>query len=80
MVLVKFTKDTVIIPRETAWFEYYDEHDKLVNLTESKFFKDDYLGIRYLYENKRISFIEIEGIHLEFKDSDLNKFVIPALK
>ena len=79
MVLVMFTKDTMIIPKETAWFEHYYNTDIVEKLEYSVFYKEDFIGIRYLNEAGRINFAEIEGDHLQFSYEDLDEIVVPAL-
>jgi palmitoyl-protein thioesterase len=80
MLLIKFSTDTMIIPKETAWFQFYDSNHNVVNLEDSEFYKNDYLGIRTLNEGKRIQFVELPGQHLHFNRDDIITHMIPALK
>ena len=80
VVLIKFSEDTVIIPRETAWFEFYDNNKKVVDLKDSEFYKNDFIGVRKLYEQAKISFVQLSGNHLSFNYDDLDEFVLPALR
>lgn len=80
VLLIKFTKDTMIIPRETAHFEFYDEKGEVRNLMDSDFYKDDYIGLRKLIEEKKVQFENIEGDHLHFSYSDVDKYMIPNLE
>lgn len=80
VLLIKFTEDTMIIPRETAHFEFYDENDNVQTLSESDFYKKDYIGIRKLIEENKVKFEEIKGDHLHFSYSDIDNMMIPLLK
>jgi palmitoyl-protein thioesterase len=79
VVLIKFTKDTMIIPRETAWFEFYGNDGRVMKLEESVFYRDDLLGIRELNEQNKISFVELPGGHLRFDREQVKEHIIPAL-
>jgi len=80
MVLIKFSDDTMIIPKETAWFQFFDEQDKVQDITESKLYQEDYIGVRELHEQKKINFFELPGNHLSFDYSDIDEIMIPYLK
>jgi palmitoyl-protein thioesterase len=70
----------MILPRETAWFGYYDKDLKtLLNYNETDLYKNDYIGIRELNENGKIDFVGLPGNHLQFSDDDILKYFIPAL-
>jgi palmitoyl-protein thioesterase len=80
MVLIKFSGDSMIIPKETAWFQFNDKNGKLVDLDKSDFYINDYIGVKQLNEQKKIDFIELNGDHLAFDEDDIDKYMIPALK
>ena len=45
VMLIKGKKDTVITPRESSWFEFYDKKgEKIVPLKQSDFYINDYLS------------------------------------
>ena len=80
LVLIKFTNDTKLIPKESAWFEFYDASDNIVKLEDSEFYKNDLIGLKYLVEEKKVDFIELKGEHLEYTDEDVINYIIPVLK
>jgi palmitoyl-protein thioesterase len=81
LVLIKFSNDTMVVPKESEWFEFYGENeDKVINLQESKFYQEDFIGLRKLNEEGKVAFIEWPGDHIQFKDSDIIRDVIPNLK
>jgi len=79
VLLIKFSKDTMIIPKETAHFEFYDKNDNIVALKDSDFYNQDYLGVKKLIEENKVKFVELEGDHLRFENSDVEKYMIPML-
>jgi palmitoyl-protein thioesterase len=52
-MLVKFTEDTVVYPKESEWFQQLSENDTLPAqpLEESGFYEYDFIGLRELNEN-----------------------------
>jgi len=79
IVLIKFKKDELVSPKESAWFQKYDSNNQVEDLENSDFYKNDYLGLRYLNENKKIKFYEIDGLHMHFKKEDIDEYVIDEL-
>jgi len=80
VVLIKFSQDTIIIPRETAWFQFFDQNNNVVDLWNQPFYLEDFIGLRYLHEQNRISWVELRGNHLNFDNEDLYRYVLPALQ
>lgn len=80
MVLIKFEKDTILVPKETAWFQFYNENKELLNFRETKIYKEDLIGLKALDDNNKIVFESIDGDHLEFTEADLLEKVVPYLK
>ena len=80
LVLISFAQDGMILPKQTAWFESYNEKGEIEALKESKFYKDDFIGLRYLDEQKRVDFVELPGNHIQFTNDDVEKYMIPAFK
>jgi palmitoyl-protein thioesterase len=80
VLLIKNLNDTVITPRESSFFEFFDPEGKsIVPLFNSTFYKEDWLGLRYLNENNKLSFLELEGEHVIISFEDIEKYIIPIL-
>jgi len=63
--LIKSRSDTVIVPRESSWFMFYDSEGKnIVPLEESKFYKEDFIGLRKLNEEGKLFFAEFRDEHV----------------
>ena len=80
VVLIKFNADTMILPGETAWFSFYDNKENLVNYKDTEVYKQDLIGIKTLDEQGKINFVALQGDHLRFSFTDIDEFMLPALK
>jgi palmitoyl-protein thioesterase len=80
VLLIKFTEDTMVIPRETSHFRFYNQENKIEELETTQFYKDDFIGVRQLVEENKIQFLDLEGEHLNFTQEDITKFMIPILQ
>lgn len=80
VMLVKFESDTVIYPKETAWFQSLAPDGKTVlPLNATHFYQEDYIGVRELNEAGKIQFVSLPGDHLQFSNADLENIFIPFL-
>jgi len=81
LVLVLFTEDSVVQSRESEWFGFYVEgQDHIVQGVENTtLYTQDWIGLKYLVDTKRVQFISTVGDHLEFSDQWFNQTLIPFL-
>ena len=79
MVLIKYHNDTMIYPKETAWFEMLDENEKLIRYNETTLYKEDLIGLKELNENGKVEFVALYGEHMEYTMEELDNYVIPPL-
>ena len=79
--LIKAKHDSVIVPRESSWFEFYDYDGKtIIPLEESDFYINDNIGLRKLMEEDKVIFYEIDQEHVlynmkEYKDEIMSFFL-----
>lgn len=66
----------MITPIETAWFQYWDTNQNVIDLAESDFYKDDLIGLRQLNDEGKIQFVEFNGGHLSFDEKDMEKCML----
>jgi len=80
-VMVKFENDTVVVPRESEWFEYYapGEDKNIVSLYQSPIYTEDWIGLKELDQNNRLTFLQTEGNHLQFTDEWFEDNIFPYL-
>ena len=77
LVLIAFKRDTMISPRESAFFYVYDKEHKLVNVNDTDIYKKDLFGLRTLEEQKKIKHLWIDENHCWYNFDDIDKTVIP---
>lgn len=80
-MLVMFTEDSVVYPKESEWFQQLEADDMVTPqpLADSAFWQDDYIGLRALDEAGKVDWISIVGDHLQFSQSDIDNTFIPFL-
>jgi len=80
-VFIMNESDTVVNPASSAWFEFYeDSKDNVVPLRESKFYKEDFIGLKELDVKGNVNFVKLSGDHIHFSDYDIDTYMIPALE
>ncbi|CAL9029302.1 unnamed protein product [Prunus brigantina] len=81
LVLIMFEHDTVLIPKETSWFGYYqdDTFKSILSPRKTNLYKEDWIGLRALDEAGRVKYISVPGGHLGISTSDMKKHVVPYL-
>ena len=78
-MLIMFSNDTMISPRETAWFQPHDKHDKVLPINQTDFYNNDYIGLKTLDDAGNVTRIMWDGDHLQFTTAEIEKDVIPFL-
>ena len=70
LVLVKFNQDTMIDPKECAWFGFYKpgQTKELFTLSETELYQEDKLGLRELQDSGRLHFLSIDADHLRWSE------------
>jgi len=81
LVLIMNEDDQIVNPPSSAWFEFYDRWGMwVIPLRKSRFYLDDYIGLRKLDEQGKINFVKLPGRHLYVTDKQIDTFIVPALK
>lgn len=65
-VMVKFTNDTMVTPRDSSWFSFYasGQDSEILPLKESRVYSR--LGLNKMMLNNQLAFLESAGNHLQF--------------
>mmetsp|Transcript_13712 Transcript_13712/g.20771 ORF Transcript_13712/g.20771 Transcript_13712/m.20771 type:complete len:372 (-) Transcript_13712:35-1150(-) len=93
-VMVKFTNDSMVQPRESSWFGFYAptaaEKHVLTNmetselpiqpLRETRLYKEDWLGLKQMDAEGKLTFMESPGDHLQFTTDWFVHHIVPILK
>ncbi|KAJ1343430.1 hypothetical protein BSLG_002019 [Batrachochytrium salamandrivorans] len=69
LILVQFENDTMVVPKETAWFSYYNADGVLLPLQEQPVYTHDLLGLKALDLAGRLDFITLPGNHLHLPEN-----------
>ncbi|CAH1638600.1 unnamed protein product [Spodoptera littoralis] len=71
LVLVKFDNDTIVQPRETEWFGFYEpgQAKKIVPLNETRLYLEDRLGFKKMQKEGKLVLLSTEGDHLRFSET-----------
>ncbi|KRZ32127.1 Palmitoyl-protein thioesterase 1 [Trichinella pseudospiralis] len=82
MVMVKFTRDSMVVPPESSWFGFYAPGQAIdvIPLKETELYKNDRLGLLQMEKDGKLHFLEINGDHLQFTEKFfiseiVNKFI-----
>jgi len=78
-MLVMFSNDTMISPKQTAWFQPHDANDKVLPINQTDFYNDDYLGLKTIDTAGKVKRVEWTGDHLQFSQQQVEDEVIPFL-
>ncbi|KAI6237160.1 Palmitoyl-protein hydrolase 1 [Aphelenchoides besseyi] len=67
LALVQFTKDEMVVPKESEWFGFFPENNSthVVPMNETDFYKKDVLGLKTLNESGRLHLLSVDGNHLQ---------------
>lgn len=70
--MIKFLKDTVVVPKETAWFSDEDPvSGEAVGLRDSMMYKYDWLGLKELDDKGKLEFLTIDDEHMRITEDFL---------
>eukprot|EP01119_Soliformovum_irregulare_P016940 TRINITY_DN4980_c0_g1_i1.p1 TRINITY_DN4980_c0_g1~~TRINITY_DN4980_c0_g1_i1.p1 ORF type:complete len:319 (+),score=42.96 TRINITY_DN4980_c0_g1_i1:122-958(+) len=68
-VMFKFEDDTVVVPKESEWFEFFEEGSTsiIVPLEKSVLYQEDWIGLRTLNEAGKLKFLTVPNAeHMQF--------------
>jgi len=80
-VMLKWTEDQTVIPRESSHFEFYTpgQSEAVLPLRESQLYLDDFIGLRSLDEAGNLTFFSVPGGHTAFDYSWIAEHILPFL-
>lgn len=82
LVLIMFSEDETVVPRETAWFGWYvdgEKSDEIAALQQLPIYKQDRIGLKLLDNREAIDFLICEGAHMRFTDEYLRNITLKYL-
>ena len=67
-----FADDTTVVPKESAFFsEVNTTSEKVTKLQERDIYQEDWIGLRFLDQERRLEFRIAEGGHMQLNDNIL---------
>lgn len=66
LMMVEFSKDTMIYPKETAQFGSLDAKGNHISMKDQDIYKNDSFGLKTLDEAGKIKMYTVDGDHLRF--------------
>jgi len=80
-VMVMFSEDTTVIPKESSNFETYapGQEENVLPLRQSQLYQEDFIGLKTLDESGRLHFFEVPGHHVQFDYDWIAENIVPFL-
>lgn len=71
-VMIMFTKDETLVPKESAWFwDIEPKTGTMIPFENTDSYKYDLIGLKTLNEAGKIDFLSIDDLHLKMSDDDI---------
>ena len=56
--------DLTVFPKESEWFGAFNSKREMVMMKEQKFYQENWIGLKTLYESGRMLFYKGPGAHM----------------
>ncbi|TPX66757.1 palmitoyl[protein] hydrolase [Spizellomyces sp. 'palustris'] len=76
-VMLMFEDDDMVVPKQSAWFGYWNEEGIVVPLREQPLYKEDWLGLKEMDKANKLVFDTIPGRHMQIELAYLRDEIIP---
>ena len=82
LVLVQFAKDTVVDPKGSEWFSWFNSSDSttMVPLQQLPLYQEDWLGLKTLDKSGKLHLMSVNGDHLQLDQKSLDDIIQAYLK
>ncbi|CAL8468865.1 g8406 [Coccomyxa elongata] len=74
-VMFRFQHDVTVVPCDSAWFGFYNG-TQLLTMQETALYQEDWIGLRKLDQDGKLSFKEVPGGHMHFSLDWFEKNII----
>lgn len=74
-IMIRFRDDTTVVPRDSAWFSYFNGTDT-VPIREQPIYTEDWIGLKQLDELGLLAFDECPTAHMRFTWEWFDRIVI----
>ncbi|KAJ3282508.1 Palmitoyl-protein thioesterase 1 [Borealophlyctis nickersoniae] len=76
-VMLQFENDETVVPKESAWFGYWNEEGEVIPIKDQPLYKEDWLGLKSMDEKGKLIFEEIPGKHMEIAIEYVKDVIVP---
>jgi len=82
LVLVKFSQDTVVDPKGSEWFSWFDSSSAqtMVPLQQTVLYQEDWIGLKQLDQSGRLKLMAVDGDHLQLSQEAFDEIIDNYLK
>jgi len=82
LVLVKFSQDTVVDPKGSEWFSWFDSSSAqtMVPLQQTVLYQEDWIGLKELDQSGRLKLMAVDGDHLQLSQEAFDEIIDNYLK
>jgi len=82
LVLVKFSQDTVVDPKGSEWFSWFDSSSAqtMVPLQQTVLYQEDWIGLKELDQSGRLKLMAVDGDHLQLSQEAFDEIIDNFLK
>jgi len=81
-VMVLFTQDGMVVPKESEWFGFYTpgQAQEIMPMNQSALYTEDWIGLKQMDADGKLKFLSIDGDHLQmpeefFINEIINKYL-----
>jgi len=77
LVLVKFAEDTVVDPKGSEWFSWFNSSSasSMVPLQQTPLYQEDWLGLKNMDKAGKLKLMSVEGDHLQLDKESLDSII-----
>jgi len=82
LVLVKFTRDSIVDPKGSEWFSWFepDSGSELLPMNKTKLYQEDWIGLKALNEAGKLHMLAVDGDHLQLSEKDFVTIIDDYIK
>jgi len=82
LVLVQFAKDTVVDPKGSEWFSWFNSSASttMVPLQQLPLYQEDWIGLKTLDKSGKLHLMSVNGDHLQLDQKSLDDIIQAYLK
>ena len=77
--LFMWIQDETVDPKESEWFGFWDERRDVHLMKDQQGYKEDWIGLKTLYESGKMFFYTGNGRHMHLTQAMIEEMLAPLL-